>query len=319
MWRCVLASFFVVSAVAGAPLEPAGTMAMPGVSGRIDHFAVDVAGRRLFVAALGNDTVEAFDLATSRHSRSLSGFGEPQGVLYVAASRRLFVANGAADRVDVLDGGSLEPLKHVEHLPDADNLRLAPDGRVVVGYGKGALRFLDASSGDSLGEVRLSGHPEAFQLEPGGSHAYVNVPTARHVAVVDREKASVIATWRVADARANFPMTLDEAGRRLFVGARSPALMLVFDTRSGKVLARLAICGDTDDLFFDAERRRLYVVCGEGKVEVFAPDLSREASIDTARGARTGLFVPEFGRLYVAAPASRGAPARVLIFQATNP
>ena len=80
-WRCLLAGFFVVSAAAAAPLEPAGTMAMPGVKGRIDHFAVDVRGKRLFVAALGNDTVEVFDLEANRHLRSLQGFGEPQGLL----------------------------------------------------------------------------------------------------------------------------------------------------------------------------------------------------------------------------------------------
>lgn len=318
MWRCILASFFVVSGVAAAPLERAGTIPMPGVEGRIDHFAVDVAGKRLFVAALGNDTVEVFDVAANRHVRSLRGFGEPQGVVYVPASRRLFVANGSANRVDMLDGQSLEPLRPVAKLPDADNMRLAPDGKVVVGYGEGALRFLDPSSGDSYGEVRLAGHPESFQLERDGARAYVNVPDAGEVAVVDRGEAKVVATWKLSDARANFPMALDEDGSRLFVGARRPPVMLVFDTRSGKAIARRAICGDADDLFFDAVRRRLYVVCGEGKVDVFSSSLSRESTVDTARGARTGLFVPEYARLYVAAPASGATPARILIFR-TNP
>ncbi len=319
MCRWILASFFIVSAVSAAPLEPAGTIAMPGVKGRIDHFAVDVAGKRLFVAALGNDTVEVFDLDADQHLKSLPGFGEPQGLLYLAASRRLFVANGSADRLDILDGQSLEPLKRVEKLADADNVRLAPDGKIVVGYGKGALRFLDPLTGESSSEVRLAGHPESFQLERDGARAYVNVPAAGHVAVVDREKGSVTATWPVTDARAHFPMALDEEGARLFIGARSPAVMLVFDTGSGKVLARRPICGDTDDLFFDAERNRVYVVCGQGKVEVFSPALTREAIIDTARGARTGLFVREYGRLYVAAPESGATPARILIFRATKP
>ena len=302
-----------------APLEAAGTIAMPGVKGRIDHFAVDVAGHRLFVAALGNDSVEVFDVEANKHLRSLSGFGEPQGLLYVPASRRLFVASGTAARVDILDGGSLETLKRIAKLPDADNLRLAPDGRVVVGYGKGALRFLDPLTGESAGEVRLAGHPESFQLERNSPRAYANVPSARHVAVVDREKTRAIATWPVTQARAQFPMALDEAGGRLFIGTRSPALMLVYDTRSGRPGVKVPICGDTDDLFFDAERKRVYVICGEGKVEVFSDNLSREASLQTARGARTGLFVSEYGRLYVAAPASGASPARVLIFRGGNP
>lgn len=322
MWPCILAPLLLAmaGAASAAPLEAVGTIAMPGVKGRIDHFGVDVAGHRLFVAALGNDTVEVFDVEANKHLRSLAGFGEPQGLLYVPDARRLFVANGTADRVDILDGESLELVKRVEKLPDADNLRLDPaNRRVVVGYGKGALRVLDPSTGESSAEVRLSGHPESFQLERNRPRAYVNVPSVGHVAVVDRETAKVTATWGVTGARAHFPMALDEEGKRLFVGARSPAVMLVYDTGSGRLRAKVPICGDTDDLFFDAERKRVYVVCGEGRVQVFSDGFSREASLPTSRGARTGLFVPEYGRLYVAAPARGASPARILIFQAANP
>jgi hypothetical protein len=115
-------------------------------------------------------------------------------------------------------------------------------------------------------------------------------------------------------------MALDEHGARLFVGARAPALLLVYDTASGKAVARLPIAGDTDDLFFDAARKRVYVICGEGQVDVFrqeaADRYSREASIQTAARARTGLFVPEMAKLFVAAPAAAGKPARVLVYQA---
>jgi hypothetical protein len=130
----------------------------------------------------------------------------------------------------------------------------------------------------------------------------------------------VIATWDVAGVGANFPMALDEEGKRLFVGARSPALMLVYDTSSGRITAKLPICGDTDDLFYDRERRRVYVVCGAGTVEIFGETgerrLAREATVETSPRARTGLFVPEYGRLYVAAPAAGSAPARLLMFEA---
>jgi DNA-binding beta-propeller fold protein YncE len=291
------------------------------VKGRIDHLSVDVAGHRLFMAALGNDTVEVFDVQANRHLRSIRGFGEPQGVLYAPASDRLFVANGTADRLDVLDAQSFKVLKRIESLPDADNVREdRRSGGIVVGYGKGALRLIDPASAESLVDIRLSGHPESFQLERNGSRVFVNVPTARHVAVVARDKAAVIATWDVAGVGANFPMALDEEGKRLFVGARSPALMLVYDTSSGRITAKLPICGDTDDLFYDRERRRVYVVCGAGKVEIFGETgerrLAREATVETSPRARTGLFVPEYGRLYVAAPAAGSAPARLLMFEA---
>jgi DNA-binding beta-propeller fold protein YncE len=303
-----------------AALELVATIQMPAVKGRIDHLAIDLKRHRLFVAALGNDTVEVLDIEANRHEKSLPGFGEPQGVLYLPELNRLYVTNASSDRVDILDAGSLVPVKRIEKLDDADNVRYdAAQSKVVVGYGKGALHILDAASGERAGDIRLSGHPESFQLERNGTRIFVNVPDARHVAVVDRAKREVTATWDVLGARANFPMALDEAGRRLFVGTRSPALMLVYDIDSGKVVAKMPIGGDTDDIFFDAQRKRVYVICGEGRVDVFrqekADRYSPESSVKTAPRARTGLFEPEEGKLYVAAPAVGTSRARLLVYR----
>jgi DNA-binding beta-propeller fold protein YncE len=307
---------------AGDPvLEPVTTIEMPGVKGRIDHLSIDLKRHRLFVAALGNDTVEVLDVERHRHERSLPGFGEPQGVLYLADQDRLYVANGTGDRLDILDGNSFASIKRIAKLADADNVRYdAAAAKVVVGYGKGGLQILDPGSGEAAGDIRLPAHPESFQLERNGSRIFVNVPDARQVAVVDRSKRAITATWEVPGARANFPMTLDEAARRLFVGARSPALMLVYDIDSGKVVAKVPIGGDTDDLFFDDKRKRVYVICGEGRVDVFRQDdadhYSQIGTVKTAARARTGLFVPEEGRLYVAAPALDNTPARILVYRA---
>jgi len=306
---------------AGEPvLEPVATIEMPGVKGRIDHLSVDLKRHRLFVAALGNNTVEVLDVERQRHEKSLPGFGEPQGVLYLADRDRLYVANGSGDRLDILEGNSFASVKRIAKLADADNVRYdhAAD-KVVVGYGKGALQILDPNSGEAAVDIQLPAHPESFQLERNGSRIFVNLPDARQVAVVDRSKRAITAAWDVPGARANFPMTLDEAGRRLFVGARSPAVMLVYDTDSGNVVGKAPIGGDTDDLFYDTDRKRIYVICGEGRVDVFRQDdadhYSQIGTVKTAPRARTGLFVPEEGRLYVAAPAVDSAPARILVYR----
>jgi DNA-binding beta-propeller fold protein YncE len=301
-------------------LEPAATIDLPGVKGRIDHFGIDLKRQRLFVAALGNDTLEVVDLKAGRRERSLGGFGEPQGVLYLPEFNRVYVANGSANRVDILDGSSLARIKSIESVDDADNVRYDAGARkVYVGYGKGALRALDPATGDSSGDIRLAGHPESFQLETRGTRIFVNVPPARHVAVVDRAKRAVLATWAVPGAESNYPMALDESGRRLFVGTRKPAVLLVYDIDSGKVVAKQPIGGDTDDIFFDPKRKRLYVICGEGRIDIVRqedPDrYSLEGTVRTAPRARTGLFVPEEGRLYVAAPATGTSPARLLSYR----
>ena len=294
-------------------------IAMPGVKGRIDHFGVDAKRHRLYVAALGNDTVEVLDLGARTRARSLDGFGEPQGIVHVPETGRVFVANGSSNRVDILDAESLVLLGHVNGLEDADNLRYdAQASKVYVGYGSGALRALDATTGASAGDIALPGHPESFQLEKSGTRIFVNIPTAGRISVVDRVKQAVIAGWSVP-AAANFPMALDEANRRLFVAARAPAVLLVYDIDSGRVVARLPIGGDSDDLFYDGARKRIYVVCGEGRVDVVRQDDSDhyalEGTVRTAPRARTGFYVPEDGALYVAAPASGASAAHVLAYK----
>lgn len=308
------------TAHAGSRLQLAATIEMPGVKGRIDHLAADPARRRLFVAALGNDSIEVLDLAHDRREKSLPGFREPQGIAYVASEDRLYVAN-AGGGVDVLDATSFSAVKRIAPLADADNVRY--DSRadtVFVGYGSGALRAIDAKTAATRGDVALAGHPESFQLETGGPRIFINIPRARHVAVVDRAKGRVVATWPTP-ARGNFPMALDEQGRRLFVGARSPAVLLVYDIDTGALLARRPIGGDTDDVFFDARRKLVYVISGEGRIDIVDPDGDRyrlQASMKTAPRARTGLFVPELAAIYVAAPATGTAPAHVLVYRVTD-
>ncbi len=319
--RAIVATAIVVAAaIQPAPGQEAlrlvQTIDLPRVEGRIDHLAIDTGAQRLYVAALGNDTVEVVDLKAGSVLKSLSGFRAPQGIAVAPESKLVAVANGEGEGVQLLDGGDYAPRASVKLGSDSDNVRYDRAARrLFVGYGSGSLAAIDATGGTLVGEAKLAGHPESFQLERSGSRAFVNVPTAEQIAIVDRVAMKVIATWPVAAAKANFPMALDEANHRLFIGCRRPAKLLVYDTTSGKQTASIDIVGDTDDLFYDAARKRLYVSGGEGYIDVLQDQgvggLARIAHVATAAGARTSLFVPEQDRLYLAVP-HRGAQAAAL-------
>ena len=118
----------------------------------------------------------------------------------------------------------------------------------------------------------------------------------------------------MAGAAGNFAMALDESSNHLYVATRRPALLQAYDTTTGKRVAEVPICADPDDLFFDAQRRQLYVVCGQGVVEVVRGRTDRFEVVErlqTAPGARTGLFVPSLSTLFVAVPARAGASAQI--------
>lgn len=292
---------------------------LPGVSGRIDHFSADVKGRRLFIAALVNRTIEILDIDSGRRLRSISGIPEPQGVFYHEPSDSLYAACRGDGSVRVFEGAGFKQVSQIRLTGgDADNIRFDRRGRrILVGFGDGALALLD-ERGNKTDEIQLGAHPESFQLEQDGPRVFINVPDKHEVGVANLHTMKVEAHWTLAQARQNYPMALDEPDGRLFLGCRSPARLLVLDTHSGKTVAAVDITGDTDDLFYNPTRKLIYVIGGEGAVDIIRQDgpdrYERVARQNTASGARTGLWVREWNRLFVAAPKRGAAAARIMVF-----
>jgi DNA-binding beta-propeller fold protein YncE len=303
---------------------------LPGVKGRIDHFSVDVRGQRLFVAAVENHTLEVIDLKLRARVHTLADLAEPQGVFYDPSTNHLFAACALDGATKIFDGTTFQTLATVKFPDDADNIRYdARTQGVIVGYagakqlrkretGTGGLGFIDAN-GKKLGDIVIDAHPESFQLEKSGSRIFVNVPEKSEIEVIDAVKRTVLARWPVS-AQDNFPMALDEAHERLFVAVWKPPQLLVFDTETGKQVAAGAIAGKTDDLFYDSARRRVYVLTAEGYLEVFQQKdtdrYDRIARYPTPPRSQTGLFVPEWGKLFVAVPVHGEQRAAVRVYQA---
>ncbi len=322
--RALLASLLCAPFSDGLAAEPAPplvldrTIPLAGVSGRIDHMAIDLRRGRLLVAELGNGTVDAIDLAAGKTIHRIGGLRAPQGVGYAPASDVIAVASAGDGSVHLFRGGDFSPVGTIDLGDDADNVRLdARTDALVVGYGDGALAVLDPARRSVASRVKLPVHPEGFQLDRLTRRAFVNVPDAREIAVVDLGTGTQVASWRVPGFRGNFPMALDDAGAVLATVFRRPARLILLDANSGTVRANLKTCGDADDVFFDPGRHRIYVSCGEGMVDVLDRSEYRLLSrIRTAPGARTSLFVPELDRLFVAAQAGLlGSNAAILVFR----
>jgi len=316
----LLLSTTVAWAQSTAPLKLERSIELPDVRGRIDHMSIDVQRQRLFVSALGNNTLEVIDLKAGKRANTISGLGEPQGALYVASDDRLYVASSKDGTVKIFDGTSLKLLKTADYGDDADNLRY--DGarkRVFAGYGSGALGELDAE-GQKIARIELGSHPESFQLEKNSPRIYVNLPKSRKIGVLDREKRTVLTTWGTGMSFNNYAMSLDEQNHRLFVVTRLPARLLIIDTGSGKIVQKLSAVGDCDDVFFDPARKRIYASGGEGAISVFEqqdPDHYKEVSrIPTVKGARTSFFSPDLHRLYLAVRRQGSTPAMIQVFEA---
>jgi hypothetical protein len=302
---------------APSPLVLERTIPLVGVAGRIDHLAIDTDHQRLFVAELGNGSVEAIDLASGRSLGRIDGLKAPQGLGYIRARGELVVATGGDGMVRVYRAADLTLLGALKLGDDADNVSIDPKGgRIVVGYGN-ALALIDPSARRLLRAIPLPAHPEGFALE--GDRAFVNLPGAGAIAVVDVANGREVARWPNPGPRFNYPLASNGEGRRVAAVYRVPARLVLFAAGSGKVEQALDTCGDADDTFFDRRRGRLYVVCGAGAVDVFErrrPGYRPLARVSTRGGARTGLFSVTLDRLYVAVRAGGfGQPAAILVYR----
>jgi len=291
---------------------------LPGVAGRIDHLAADVKGQRLFVAALGTGTVEVVDVAEGKRTGEIKGLKEPQGVAYAASNGAVYVAGGGDGFVRSFDSHTLKPLHEIRLGEDADNLRLdVAHDQLLAGYGAGAIAVLglDLSRKSTFD---LPAHPESFQFDPDGTHVLVNLPDHRSIASIDLGTKTVNADWMHPSAAANFSMAVDRTTHRMFIPCRQPARLLVIASDTGRITAWQPTVGDADDIFVNEALRLVYVIGGQGMVDVLyvrAGDaMVSRAKVPTAPGARTGLYVPEWNKFIVAAPRQGTSEARLLVF-----
>jgi len=299
------------------PLQLIQRIPVPGVTGRIDHFTAYPKRRLLIFAALGNNSLEIVNTFEAKVVQSIKGLDEPQGVVYVPELDKIFVANAGSGRINVYDGKTYAPRKSIElgEGSDTDNVRWdEASKRVFVGI-VGGIAMIDAVTETHV-EKDLKGsggHSESFQLEKKGSRIFVNVPDDNSVVNVIDRKTGGLTKWEMNGAKANYPMALDEDDHRLFVVTRRPPLLIVLDTDTGKEVARVPVGGSSDDVYFDAERKRIYAIGGEGFISAIQQNdpnhYTVSANIPTTVGVRTGVF---FGTsLYVGVPAAGLEPAQI--------
>jgi DNA-binding beta-propeller fold protein YncE len=311
------------------PLKLIQKVPLPKVQDRLDHLGVDLPGKRLFIAALGDkqNTVEVVDLKSNQRTFSVPGQSKPQGVFYSTDFKRLFVANGTDGTCKIFDG---QTFRLIESLPigdDADHVGYDPETKYLyVGFGdakSGGLAVIDTRTNKHMRDIRTDARPGGIKFDRSSPRIFVTFTGTDKLGVLDRKKGAQLTTWPVAGVPANVALALDTTHRRLIAASRMPATLTVLDTDTGKTITQLEGVPGIDDLWYDAARQRIYASGGRGfdigSVYVYqqsgADEYKLAAKIPTASGAGTSLWVEQLNRLYVAAPASEKQDAEVLIFE----
>jgi DNA-binding beta-propeller fold protein YncE len=301
------------------------TIPLPGVTGKFDHFAIDATGRRLFLAATGNHSVEVIDLKTDKMEQSITGLGKPHGLVWDAGTASLYVADGTNAELRIYKGSPLKLAGNIKLSDDADDMVFDEVHHLLyVGHGGGSaaipgdVAVIDTAKFALLRNLGVASHPEALDFDPQGRRIFANIADSAEVAVIDGASSTIVAHWKLTGAADNVPMAYDSGRKRLYVACRTPSTLLALNAGTGAEIARVATGDGADDLFYDAAQLRLYVISGAGEVDVIQVDggtgMSAIGVTHTASGAKTALFVPAENRLYIGVPASASRLAEIRVY-----
>jgi DNA-binding beta-propeller fold protein YncE len=326
IFLCATALLFA----AGAPTSSLELMArtdLPGISGDVDHMAIDTAGQRLFLAAEDNGTLRVIDLRTHKLQRTVKGFHVPHSILYLPEANELYVTDGSK-AIQVLDGKTFQVTKTIPTTPGADSIGIDRENHLLYAVSGGkdvemtrsAISVIDTKAARLRTEIPIdAAHVEAMALEKSGPRLFVNVTDKNYMAVVDRSAGKIVGQWPISSARQNAPLAFDEAHRRLFVVCRAPGKLIVLDSETGKSIATFPTGERADEVIFDAVHHRIYVASGEGRIYPYEQmDADRYRALPTvssAPGAKTALLAPDASQLFVAVSPGEGKTgAAVLIY-----
>jgi DNA-binding beta-propeller fold protein YncE len=316
------------SAQEKAPLRLVQSIDVPGVR-KWDHFGVDLKGNRLFVTSEEEPAVEVFDLRTNKHLQSLTEFKEPHNVVPFPELKKIYVVDGEASEIKILDYDSYKLIGHTQLTIDADPVVYDSSSKYlyVVNGGREAktptclISIVDTTTGKKIADMKLeSNRLESMAIEKSGTRLFVNMTGINSIGVVDREKRAVVQTWPITGGKDNVPLQYDEAARRLFLVTRKPSRLVVVNADSGIEVASLDVADYVDDLAYDAAHHRLYIPGGGGNGAVTvveqrgADNYQVIATVPTKPGAKTARLVPELNKYYVGVPAKDAQPAQILVF-----
>ena len=301
------------------PLKLIRTTPLPGFTGDFDHFAVDLKGKRLFLAAEDHKTVEVFDLDGKRLT-SITGFGQPHAILYMPEVNKLIVTDGDGfGMVELISGDDYKILNTIKLPPGVDGAVFSrvnqyyyvESGGEESGGKTHKINIIDSKAFKLVGDISLPGdHSEAMAITRDGKKMYVNLTGPKQVGTVDLDTHELVARWPITGAETPNSMALDEPNHRLFIATRTPPKFFVFDTDTGKIVTTVPCSAFNDDMWFDAARKRIYLSGSETTTVLAQKDADHYefvAEVPTGYRAKTSLYVPELNRFY-AAVSGKGKP-----------
>jgi DNA-binding beta-propeller fold protein YncE len=225
-----------------------------------------------------------------------------------------------------VDGRTRKKVKSIKLALGANCILFDPERKVAyvtaggdrVGEKTSTLQTVDPATGRVLQSVQVDGsHLQPMALDPKTGRLFVNLADQDAIGIYNRYTLAPMATWHIPIGKWNSPIAFDSEGRRLFVIASEPGILLELDAESGKLRSSIATPPNPDDMALDSASQRVYVP-GKGALSVYDVSVPGQIKlmqqVPTGKDARTGTLFASGTRFAVAVPAEGDRAARVMIF-----
>lgn len=317
------------------PLTLVQTIPLPNVQGRFDHMAINVKDGRFFVPAEEDKGVLAIDLQKGTLIKKIEGFVKAHAILYRPTTSEFLVTDDDGT-YKIFDEKTLA-LKRTEHLTlnYADGLRYDPVTEYVyiVNVKKSSedpedqsyLAIVDTKTWKHIGDIPFKGgHVEEVAIEPSGSRFFICVASRHEIGIVDRAKRTEIGAFPIPVPGLPYAVVMDGPNHRLFIALRRPEQLIVLNSDSGELVAKLPAAAGADDIFYDVAHKRIYVSAGvanepEGYISAYqqldADHYEPFAKMPTGSASATSLLVPDLNKYFVVAQRKDKKDAELQVYQ----
>jgi YVTN family beta-propeller protein len=312
MKRSYLAIGFVLSCICIAAFgETAGyhllkKISFPAAEGGgeyFDYITFDPVARRIYLSH--GTEVLVVEAGTGTLAGKITGLKRCHGVLLVSDLGRGFITDGDAAEIVMFDLKTLKTIGRIKGQPDADAIRYDPASkRIFVFNGDShSATVIDPAKGTVVTTLQLGGAPEQAVAD-GKGMIYDNLEDKNEVIAIDTRALKITERWPVAPAGAPTSMAMDRQHRRLFIGGRNPAVFVVMNADTGKIIGQSFPIGKrVDSNIFDPQTGLVACATGDGTIHIFREDspdkFSEVQTVTTEPGAKTMALDPKTHNLLV--------------------
>jgi len=258
----ILLTSLLLSGIAHAedplPLTSGKPIVIPGVAARFDYMNVDNKSRRLLAAHTGAGSLAVIDLTNNTVLASVP-VGTIQGVVVDAANDQYVTGISKEQKVVFVDRQTLKVTGEVAVTGPVDDLVLNPKtGMIYADHDDGTdVWVIDAKAKKLVGSVTIPEAPEYILYDRATDRLYQNIKSNDTVQVIDPATNKVESVWKTAPAVGPHGLAIDGKAGRVYSAGKNGKLV-VFDIKTGKVIADVDIAPGTDQIAYDRSLKRVY-------------------------------------------------------------